>query len=208
MQKKGKSVLSWITVLSMAVAMALVLSGTMVFAQKLIDLNTASEKELESLKGVGPATAKKIIAGRPYKSVDELSKAGLSAKQVDALKPLVTVASAPPAPAAPAVTGKAAAPAAPPKPAAEVKPAKETKAEKAAKPAEKASKAAAKLAPGQKVNINTATKEELDALPGIGPVKAQAIIEGRPYQKPEDIMKVKGIKEGEFKKIKDIIVVK
>ena len=123
---------------------------------------------------------------------------------------MVTVASAPPAaPAAPAVTGKAAAaPAAPPKPAAEVKPAKETKAEKAAKPAEKASKAAAKLAPGQKVNINTATKEELDALPGIGPVKAQAIIDGRPYQKPEDIMKVKGIKEGEFKKIKDIIVVK
>jgi competence protein ComEA len=209
MQKTGKSVLSWITVLSMAVAMALVLSGTMVFAQKLIDLNTASEKELESLKGVGPATAKKIIAGRPYKSVDELSKAGLSSKQVDALKPLVTVGSAAPAPAAPAVTGKAAAaPVAPPKPAAEAKPAKETKAEKAAKPAEKASKAAAKLAPGQKVNINTATKEELDALPGIGPVKAQAIIEGRPYQKPEDIMKVKGIKEGEFKKIKDIIVVK
>jgi competence protein ComEA len=211
MQKRGKSVLSWITVLSMAVAMALVLSGTMVFAQKLIDLNTASEKELESLKGVGPATAKKIIAGRPYKSVDELSKAGLSAKQVDAIKPLVTVGSA--APAAPAVTGKAAAaPVVPPKPAAEAKPAKETKAEKkaekAAKPAEKASKAAAKLAPGQKVNINTATKEELDALPGIGPVKAQAIIEGRPYQKPEDIMKVKGIKEGEFKKIKDIIIVK
>jgi competence protein ComEA len=213
MQKRGKSVLSWITVLSMAVAMALVLIGTMVFAQKLIDLNTASEKELESLKGVGPATAKKIIAGRPYKSVDELSKAGLSAKQVDAIKPLVTVGSAAPAPAAPAVTGKAAAaPVVPPKPAAEAKPAKETKAEKkaekAAKPAEKASKAAAKLAPGQKVNINTATKEELDALPGIGPVKAQAIIEGRPYQKPEDIMKVKGIKEGEFKKIKDIIIVK
>ena len=38
--------------------------------------------------------------------------------------------------------------------------------------------------------------------------KAQSIIDGRPYQNPEDIMKVKGIKEGEFKKIKDIIVVK
>ena len=205
MQKGGKSVLSWITVLSMAMAMALVLSGTMVFAQKPVDLNTASDKDLESIKGVGPATAKKIIAGRPYKSVDELSKAGLSAKQVGAIKPLVTVGSA--APAAPAVTGKAAAAPAP-KPAVEAKPAKETKPEKAAKTAEKASKAAAKLAPGQKVNINTATKEELDALPGIGPVKAQAIIEGRPYQKPEDIMKVKGIKEGEFNKIKDIIVVK
>jgi competence protein ComEA len=150
----------------------------MVLAQKLIDLNTASDKELESIKGVGSATAKKIVAGRPYKSVDELSKAGLSAKQVDAIKPFVTVGSA------------------------EAKPAKETKAEKATKSDEK------KLAPGEKVNINTASKQKLNALPGIGPIKAQAIIDGRPYQKPEDIMKVKGIKQGEFNKIKDLITVK
>ena len=48
----------------------------------------------------------------------------------------------------------------------------------------------------------------LDKLPGIGPVKAQAIIDGRPYEKPEDVMKVKGIKQGEFNKIKDLITVK
>ena len=65
-----------------------------------------------------------------------------------------------------------------------------------------------KLAPGQNVNINTASKEQLDALPGIGPVKAHAIIDARPYQKIEDIMKVKGIKQGEFNKIKDLITVK
>jgi competence protein ComEA len=61
------------------------------------------------------------------------------------------------------------------------------------------------------VNINTATKEDLDALPGIGPVKAQAIIDYRnangPFKTPADIMKVKGIKEGEFGKIKDQIAV-
>ena len=47
----------------------------------------------------------------------------------------------------------------------------------------------------------------LDALPEIGPVKAQAIIDNRPYKKIEDIMKVKGIKEGTFGKIKDKITV-
>src|SRR5947199_10071223 len=61
------------------------------------------------------------------------------------------------------------------------------------------------------VNINTATKEQLDALPGIGPVKAQAIVDYRnangPFKTPADIMKVKGIKEGEFGKIKDQISV-
>ena len=56
-----------------------------------VDLNTASEKELDSLPGVGPATAKKIIAARPYSSVDELSKAGLSASTIKKIAPLVTV---------------------------------------------------------------------------------------------------------------------
>ena len=196
---KVLSVLSRTTVLLMTVAIVLALSGSVVFAQKPVDLNSASDKELEAIKGVGPATAKKIIAGRPYKSVDELSKAGLSAKQVEAIKPFVTVGSAAPVPAAPPKGTPATA--SPAKAAPEAKPPKEVKS------VEKASKAPPKLAPGQKVNINTATKEQLDALPGIGPVKAQAIIDGRPYKKTEDIMKVKGIKQGEFGKIKDLITV-
>ena len=44
-------------------------------------------------------------------------------------------------------------------------------------------------------------------MPEIGPVKAQAIIDGRPYKKTEDVMKVKGIKQGTFNKIKDSITV-
>ena len=184
--KNFSSVWGYLTFFSMVMAMVLVLSGSIVFAQKLVDLNTGSEKELESIKGVGPATAKKIVAGRPYKSVDELSKSGLSTKQIEAIKPFVTVGTAAPAKAAPAVAAVT----------------------KAKPTAEKPSKSAMKLAPGQTVNINTASKEQLDALPGIGSVKAQAIIDGRPYEKIEDIMKVKGIKQGVFNKIKDLITVK
>ena len=65
-----------------------------------------------------------------------------------------------------------------------------------------------KLAPGTKININTADQGTLEQLPEIGPVKAKAIIAGRPYSKPEDVMKVSGIKGKTFDAIKDYIVVK
>lgn len=61
-----------------------------------------------------------------------------------------------------------------------------------------------------KVNINTATKEELMTLSGIGAAKALAIIEYRktnPFQKIEDIQKVSGIGESVYEKIKDSITI-
>lgn len=57
------------------------------------------------------------------------------------------------------------------------------------------------------VNINTASQAQLETLPYIGPVYASRIIESRPYQKIEDIMKVKGIGQKTFEKIKDLITV-
>ena len=56
-----------------------------------VDLNTASEADLDKLPGVGPATAKKIVAGRPYSSVNDLSRSGIPAKTIQNITPLVTV---------------------------------------------------------------------------------------------------------------------
>ena len=56
-----------------------------------LDLNTASIEQLQKLPGLNQATAKQIIAGRPFKSVDELQKVGLSKPTIDQLAPMLTV---------------------------------------------------------------------------------------------------------------------
>lgn len=61
----------------------------------------------------------------------------------------------------------------------------------------------------QKININTATQEQLDTLPGIGQSTALKIIEYRKengkFKKIEDIKQIKGIGEAKFNKLKDLI---
>ncbi len=249
-----------------------------------VDLNSATADELKKLPGVGEATARKIIDGRPHKSVDDLAGAGVNASEIAKLRPLVEVKPLPspvdvnvdpldkirtlpgigPVLAAEIVAGRplagyealaklkgigpekldalrgrvafgegtakakakakvagaeaeeAAAHAtvaetkAKSEPRAKAK-LDETKARGKVAEAKIEEKVKAKLAPGTKVNINTAEKDILDELPGIGPIKAQAILDARAtkkFEKIEDVMTVKGIKEGEFAKIKDIITVK
>lgn len=62
-----------------------------------------------------------------------------------------------------------------------------------------------------RININTASEAELCEIPGVGATRASAIAAYREshgaFEKPEDIMKVNGIKEGMYEKIKDSISV-
>jgi Helix-hairpin-helix motif len=80
-----------------------------------VDINTASQEELESVKGIGAATAKKIIAGRPYSSIADLSKLKLPANQMSEIGPMLKVSGAaapaamPAAKAVPAAVAPAAA---------------------------------------------------------------------------------------------------
>jgi competence ComEA-like helix-hairpin-helix protein len=134
-----------------------------------IDINNAPRETIETLPGVGPKLAEQIIAGRPYKTIDELDRVkGIGPKKLAQLRPRVMIL-----PMRPDTIREM------PKTNALVY-----------------------------VNINTATQADLEKLPGIGPKRAEAIIAARPFQRPEDLLRVPGIKRAQFDKIRNQVTVR
>src|SRR4051812_43022597 len=134
-----------------------------------VDINNAPRETIETLPGVGPKLAQEIIAGRPYKTIDELDRVkGIGEKKLQQLRPRVFI-----------VPMRA-----------------------------DAVREAPKTNEVVRVNINTASQADLEKLPGVGPKRAEAIIAARPFQRPEDLLRVAGIKKAQFDKLKSQVVVR
>ena len=65
---------------------------------------------------------------------------------------------------------------------------------------------ASPTSPSQKIDINSATKDELGALPGIGSTYSQKIIDGRPYNSKRDLLTRKIVSQGTYDGIQDEII--
>lgn len=70
---------------------------------------------------------------------------------------------------------------------------------------------AQKAPPTKLIDLNTATVEQLQQLPGVGPATAKAIVSFReksgPFQRPEDLLAIHGISRARFERIKPFVIV-
>jgi competence protein ComEA len=178
-----------------------------------IDLNTASRAELQEVPGIGPALSERIVRYRedrgPFRSVGELVEvSGIGEKRVRAFAPYLRVGGEADAEKRWGNPGSAiysAQPGGVP-----VSPGAGTPAGSVpAEPETGGYRDAGPGFPAGRVDLNRASKEELMALPGIGEVLADRIIEerttGGPFRAPADVQRVSGIGPKTFEKIQPLI---
>jgi len=133
----------------------------------LVDINTATQEQLEAVPGIGKENCHHIIYGRPYTSTDELvARSILTKATYDKVKDRLTVAQA------------------------------DTKPAPKAMPAEMAL-----------VDINTASQEQLEAVPGIGKENCHHIIYGRPYKTTDELVARSILTKESYDKAKDRLTV-
>lgn len=168
----------------------------------LLDLNKADRTELEQVPGLGPSLAREIADDRQkrgaFKTVEELRRVkGVGPATFDKVRAFLRVDAgnfppdAVPGNADPLVLERRPTPL-------------------VAAPYPRAAGAGRKLQPGDKpINVNTATVDQLQQLPGIGPVTAQSIVAARaekPFRALADLDRVKGIGPKTLDKIRPFVI--
>lgn len=170
------------------------------YGSPIVNINTATIEELQTLPGIGPAKARAIIEYRNKKLFSKpeelMNVSGIGQKTYDKLKDRITVGHS---------TDNTA-----------NTPTQENTAEKDNTITNTKSQQTTAISNNRnvnsKININIASIEELQKLPGIGPAKAQAIVDYRRsnggFKTIEEIKNVKGIGEKTYEQLKELIDIK
>ncbi|MCS7166006.1 MAG: helix-hairpin-helix domain-containing protein [Gemmatales bacterium] len=167
-----------------------------------LDLNRASAEALTALPGIGPKLAQRIVAYRdehgPFRRVDELLRVpGIGPKTLARIRDLVHVQYSD-------ELRDAQIDACPTRPVTRDRSASVSSTKLNAVPFR-----APKQLPDEPIDLNTATKDELLRLPGIGPVLAERILVERdshgPFESVEDLLRVRGIGKRSLEKLRPFV---